>query len=63
MEEKAKLVAGPRWWSDTRRDWPTDRRSQENFDFNLRQNSVATAAGSAAMSRTGLPITVGDISG
>jgi hypothetical protein len=25
--KKEKLVAGPRWWPDTRIDWPTDRRS------------------------------------
>jgi hypothetical protein len=29
------LVAGPRWESDTKTDWPTDRRSQGNFDFDL----------------------------
>jgi hypothetical protein len=25
--EIAKFVAGPRWWPDTRTDWPTDRRA------------------------------------
>jgi hypothetical protein len=24
--EKEKLVEGPRWWRDTRIDWPTDRQ-------------------------------------
>jgi hypothetical protein len=27
------MVAGSRWWPDTRTDWPTDRRSYYNFDF------------------------------
>jgi hypothetical protein len=31
--EKEKLVAGPRWWPNTRRDWPTDRRSLDNLNF------------------------------
>jgi hypothetical protein len=26
-EWERKLVAGPRWWPDTRPNWPTDRRS------------------------------------
>jgi hypothetical protein len=26
-EEKEKLVVGSRWWSGTRRDWPTDHLS------------------------------------
>jgi hypothetical protein len=26
VEEIQKLIAGPRWWPDTRREWPTDRR-------------------------------------
>jgi hypothetical protein len=24
MEGKEKLVVDPRWWLDTRKDWPTD---------------------------------------
>jgi hypothetical protein len=27
------MVAVPRWWFDTRTDWPTDRRSLDDFDF------------------------------
>jgi hypothetical protein len=33
MEVKEKLAVVPRWRPDTRRDWPTDRRSLDNFDF------------------------------
>jgi hypothetical protein len=34
-KEGEKLVAGSRWMPDTKTDWPTDRRSQYNFDFGL----------------------------
>jgi hypothetical protein len=37
VEEKEKLVAGPRWWADTRTDWPTDRRSSNSFDFDCEE--------------------------
>jgi hypothetical protein len=33
MIKEDKLVAGPRWLPDTKIDWPTDRRSQYNFDY------------------------------
>jgi hypothetical protein len=33
--EWGKLVAGPRWVPDTKMDWPTDRRSYYNFDFDF----------------------------
>jgi hypothetical protein len=35
QERNGKLVTGPRWRPDTRPDWPTDRRSQDNFDLDL----------------------------
>jgi hypothetical protein len=34
FKEKEKLVKGPRWAPDTKTDWPTDFRSQINFNFN-----------------------------
>jgi hypothetical protein len=34
FKEKEKLVKGPRWAPDTETDWPTDCRSQINFNFN-----------------------------
>jgi hypothetical protein len=27
MKVKENLVVGPKWWPDTRTDWPTDSRS------------------------------------
>jgi hypothetical protein len=30
------MVAGPRWAPHTRTDWPTDCRSQINFNFNFK---------------------------
>jgi hypothetical protein len=39
MEEKEKLKAGPRWWPNTRTDWPNDRPSQDKFEFGLNLNS------------------------
>jgi hypothetical protein len=35
VKEKEKLVTGPRWMPDTKTDWPTDRRSYDNFDFDF----------------------------
>jgi hypothetical protein len=35
FEKKEKLVAGPRWVPDTKTDWPTDCRSEINFNFNF----------------------------
>jgi hypothetical protein len=32
-EEKAKSVAVPENWPDTRTDWPTDRRLQDNLNL------------------------------
>jgi hypothetical protein len=32
-ESNRNLVMGPRWVPNTKRDWPTDRRSHHNFDF------------------------------
>jgi hypothetical protein len=29
------LVAGPKWVLETKTDWPTDCRSQYNFDFDI----------------------------
>jgi hypothetical protein len=29
------VILGPRWLNDTKRDWPTGRRSLHNFDFDL----------------------------
>jgi hypothetical protein len=34
QKENRNLVMGSRWESDTKTDWPTDRRSQHNFNFN-----------------------------
>jgi hypothetical protein len=33
FKEKEKLATGPRWAPDTKTDWPTDCRSQINFNF------------------------------
>jgi hypothetical protein len=33
-EEKEYFVAVRRWRSDSRKDWPTDRRSQNQLNFN-----------------------------
>jgi hypothetical protein len=33
FKEKEKLVKGPKWAPDTKTDWPTDCRSQINFNF------------------------------
>jgi hypothetical protein len=30
-----KLIAGPKWMPDTKKDWPTDHRPYYNFDLNL----------------------------
>jgi hypothetical protein len=35
FKEKEKLVVGPRWAPDTKTDWPTDCRSQINFNFTV----------------------------
>jgi hypothetical protein len=35
FKEKEKSVTGPRWAPDTKIDWPTDCRSQINFNFNF----------------------------
>jgi hypothetical protein len=35
MEEKEKLVVGPRWQPCIRTDWPTDCQSYNNFDLDL----------------------------
>jgi hypothetical protein len=34
------LVIGSRWESDTKIDWPTDRRSYFNFNFNFSEHPV-----------------------
>jgi hypothetical protein len=48
FNEKGKLVKGPRWAPDTKTDWPTDCRSQINFNFNLSCTQQATSAIMAA---------------
>jgi hypothetical protein len=35
-KEKKNLVMGPRWGLATKKDWPTDRRSQNNLNLNQR---------------------------
>jgi hypothetical protein len=35
LKEKEKLVAGPKWAPDIKTDWPTDCRSQCDFDFDF----------------------------
>jgi hypothetical protein len=35
INEKEKLVVGPRWAPDTKTDWPTDCGSKFNFNFNF----------------------------
>jgi hypothetical protein len=32
-DSNKNLVMGPRWWCDTKMNWPTDRRSRNNFNF------------------------------
>jgi hypothetical protein len=35
LKEIETLVTGPRWAPDTKTDWPTDCRSQCDFDFDF----------------------------
>jgi hypothetical protein len=34
--EKGNLVAGLRWWPDTRTDWSIDRRSHYNLNLKMK---------------------------
>jgi hypothetical protein len=47
-EDKEKLVAHLRCWSDIKTDWPVDCQSQDNFgvDFDLK-NSTSKILGKA----------------
>jgi hypothetical protein len=57
FNEKEKLVKGPRLAPDTKTDWPTDCRSQINFNFNFESAlHVAMHASHAALPMVSLEI-------